>query len=92
MFAAVTEVSHHRIDNSSLMFFNYLDRALEPVVSGLVGNHPFIQIGLALKFQDALNRMTKSQFATVDRLYRSEDQQEGAKAFAEGRDPGWKGR
>ena len=45
-----------------------------------------------MKFQDAMNRITKSQFATVDRLYRSQDQLEGAKAFAEGRDPVWKGR
>ncbi len=45
-----------------------------------------------MKFQDAMNRITKSQFETVERLYRSEDQQEGARAFAEGRDPVWKGR
>ncbi len=32
----------------------------------------------ALRFQDALNRITKRQMPTVDRLYSSEDQLEGA--------------
>ncbi|MEM9426339.1 MAG: carnitinyl-CoA dehydratase [Pseudomonadota bacterium] len=46
----------------------------------------------AMAFQDAMNRITKSQFATVEKLYRSEDQKEGARAFAEKRDPVWKGK
>ncbi|WP_375279651.1 carnitinyl-CoA dehydratase [Pseudooctadecabacter sp.] len=44
------------------------------------------------KFQDAMNRITKRQLASVDRLYSSDDQLEGARAFAEKRDPVWKGR
>ena len=45
----------------------------------------------AVKFQDAMNRVTKMQLPTVDTLYHSEDGQEGFRAFAEKRDPVWKG-
>lgn len=46
----------------------------------------------AMRFADAMNRVTKRQLLTVDRLYGSEDQLEGARAFAEKRDPVWKGK
>jgi crotonobetainyl-CoA hydratase len=44
------------------------------------------------KFQDALNRITTRQLQTVDTLYGSDDMREGFKAFAEKRDPVWKGK
>lgn len=44
------------------------------------------------KFQDSMNRITGRQLPSVDVLYASDDQLEGARAFAEKRDPVWKGR
>jgi crotonobetainyl-CoA hydratase len=43
-------------------------------------------------FQSIMNRIARRQFPTVDVLYGSEDQKEGARAFAEKRDPKWGGR
>ncbi|WP_027855831.1 carnitinyl-CoA dehydratase [Marinobacterium jannaschii] len=46
----------------------------------------------SLSFQEAMNRIGRRQFATVDKLYDSEDAVEGARAFAEKRAPVWQGR
>ncbi len=45
-----------------------------------------------MKFQEALKKITNSEFETVKTLYRSEDQVEGALAFAQKREPVWKGK
>jgi len=45
-----------------------------------------------MPFQPALDLITKRKLPTVDRLYSSEDQLEGARAFAEKRKPVWKGQ
>lgn len=45
-----------------------------------------------MKFQDAMDMITGSKFETVKKLYTSDDQLEGARAFAEKRDPVWRGK
>ena len=43
------------------------------------------------RFLHIMELVTKRKLATVDILYGSDDQKEGARAFAEKRDPVWKG-
>lgn len=45
-----------------------------------------------LSFEESMTRIATSAFPTVATLYASEDQLEGARAFAEKRDPVWRGR
>ncbi|MEJ6501903.1 MAG: carnitinyl-CoA dehydratase [Rhodobacterales bacterium] len=44
------------------------------------------------KFQDSMNRIIGRHLRSVDALYGSTDNLEGARAFAEKRDPVWKGK
>ena len=39
-----------------------------------------------------MDLVTKQQLPTVERLYESDDQLEGCRAFAEKREPVWRGR
>jgi crotonobetainyl-CoA hydratase len=43
-------------------------------------------------FHETMEKVTSRQLKTVDKLYSSEDQLEGARAFSEKRPPVWKGK
>ena len=45
-----------------------------------------------MTFADAMDLVTNSRLPAVAALYDSEDEKEGARAFAEKRPPVWKGR
>ena len=75
-----------------------MDRARE--IAGLLADGPPLVFAAIkevarktedLPFRAALDLVTKRRLPTVDRLYSSEDQKEGARAFDEGRKPVWRG-
>lgn len=51
-----------------------------------------VRVSETLAFVDTMNRISRGQLATVERLSKSEDTREGRRAFAEKRAPVWTGR
>ncbi|MFZ1426618.1 MAG: carnitinyl-CoA dehydratase [Geminicoccaceae bacterium] len=96
---AVEEAKHWGLVNEVLPAERLLPRARE--IARLLADGPplvFAAIKETLRrtegmpFQAAMDLVTQKQLPTVRRLYESEDQLEGARAFAEKRKPVWLGR
>ena len=93
------EALHHGLVNAVLPADQLMDHA-RGIARQLADGPPLVFAAIKevvreaedKAFQDVMNRITKRQLETVDILYDSDDNLEGARAFSEKRSPVWKGK
>jgi crotonobetainyl-CoA hydratase len=96
---AADEAKHWGLVNEVVPVANLLPRARE-LAALLASGPPLVFAAIkevareseGVKFAAALARINARGYPTVAKLYSSEDQREGPRAFAEKRAPVWKGR